>query len=765
MAQPLVTRLPDTTKALERKYAENPGLADPTSPIANALALLDVQRTQRGQQPLSVRQHTLAALAASRNAAVTPPPDEGIFKDFVRNVRELTSAIPRLPHALYQEVRSLPDLPGAASAALGQGNPVDILAGLGNAPGLRMLPGAFIAGNLNNPGNLWDNPLFTALDVLPIKQAPIVRQGARQAKGAIAGTKAGQMAAQVAAPIGDAWRTSKPGQLMSEAFGTQARDLSELLARKNREVNDLIHGTKDTTDPLAQTARRAATLHSRFPGIDEARRTELTRIMQEDADTISRLTPDEQAFVSEIRDITDQLGHYAVNEQLLGLVDGEFYDAKTASKILGTRRKRVIAEDFQASRNAAISGGTPDDLLQSMRDILTRTDLKLGAQTKLIQGYAHGLEAAGFDAREIFSAIRDTNKSRSTTALSDAIDSFSHTPITARTMADLETVIKAHAKTDPMAARILDHMKAGRWKEARGLAKRVAVRKKFPIPGIDEVVERAEILRNQDKFLKTTSKFDDARVAKLAKISETTEQRAVPARFMPRLQRDIANQIEADTLTKFSTDPNLPEIMTALRERNYGWLKAQGYVDDVEFQRINDEVMEGWQSLKASGYDPVFVHHMGEQSINSLKHPRVLEHIPTPASVRTRINDFTPYLDDVSIALPKQALDFLVRRGSDEFITEMTNVWGRSQNDVLQDYIPAARQIAKSEREVIDVAQRLMDKEWQTYRSTNIINFGPVRLSQWADENNIVLPKTIANNIQRMHTPPGGRISALMDRS
>lgn len=762
MPDPIISRLPDTQKALSNKYRENPGLIDPTSPIANALQALDVQRVNRGQQPMSVRQHTLAALAASTNHAVTQEPDRGIFNDFVRNVRELTSSVPRLPHALYNEARLLPTVPTELSKAMSTpGSPVDRLAAIAHVPGFRMVPGAFIAGNLNNPGALWDNPLYTALDLLPAKELPLVREQIDAAKGSAVAGRIGE----ATAPVRDAIRTSRPGQIVSETFGKQARDLAEEQARASREVNDAIHGTKPTDDPLTVAARRAATMHDRYPGIDEARRTELTRIMQEDSDVISTLPPHEQAFISEARDITNQLGQYAVGESLLGKVDGEIYDVRTAGKILGARRKATIAQDFNAARQAATAGGDVDTLLSSMRSVIERDDLKLGAKTKLAEGYAHAIETSGLDASTLFSEIRATNKSRSTANLSSAIDNFLNDtrPIEARSVEELMDVVKAHAKTDTMAARILDHMKAGRWNEARTLAKRVASRKKFPIPGMDEVVDRASILKARDRFLRTTSKFDEARVAKLTKISDTITERNAPARFIPKLQKMARDEIAADVTARLSTDPNFPEILQALKEHNYGWLQDKQFIEPAEFQRINNEIMSGWQDLKASGYDPVFVHHMSEQAVNSLKHPRVVEHLPTPASIRTRINDLTPYIGDVSIALPKQALDFLVRRGSDEFITNITQRWGRSANDVLQDYLPAARQIAKSDSEVLEVAQRLMDREWQSYNHKNIINFGPVRLSQWAEENNILLPKTVANNIQRMHTPPGGRVSALMD--
>lgn len=762
MPEPIISRYPDTSKALSNKYSSNPFLVDPASPIANALQLLDVQRVNRGQQPMSVRQHAQAMLSAQQNTQFTEEPDKGIFKDFVRNVRELTGAIPRLPAALVSEARRLPEMPQAINEAMAtEGSFVDRLAAVAQAPGVRMLPGAYIAGHLNDTGELWDNPLFTLLDVTPAGKLPAVKG----AKTAIRESSQVAKLAEATLPLRDAVRTSRPGMLVQETFGKTARDVSEMLARGNRKVNDYIHGRSPVDDELATLARRASSLHERFPTLDEPRRLELTELMQNDADNISKLAPEEQAFVSEVRDITDQLGHYGVKEGLLGIVDGEFYTAKDAGKILGARRKVSIARDFQTVREAAVNGGDPNALLQSMREILNREDLKLGAKTKLVQGYAHGIEASGLDATTIFQALRDANKTKTLDNLSSSIDNFLNdaTPITARSIEELIELAKPYAKTDPMAARALDHMKAGRWAEAKKLAGNIARRKKTPYPGFDEIVERGEILKQRDRFLHTTRKFNPKRVETLANISDKIETRTVAARFMPKLQKDIQSQLADDLTVRLSSDPNFPEILENLRQNNYGWLRKEGYLDDAEFQRINDEVMAGWKDLKDSGYNPVFVHHMGEQTINSLKHPRILEHLPLPNSARARVNDFTPYLDDVSIALPKQALDYLVRRGSEEFITEITQVWGRTADDVIQDYIPAARQIARSDGQVMQVAQRLMDREWQKYSPESIINFGPPKLSQWAQENNILLPKTVANNIQRMHTPPGGRVSAIMD--
>lgn len=764
MPEPIISRLPDTTKALQNKYGKNPALVDPTSPIANALQLLDVQRVKRGQQPMSVRQHAQAMISAQQNTQFTKEPDKGIFNDFVRNVRELTSSIPRLPVAMFKEAQALPTLPMELSKAMGtDGSFVDKLAAVAHTPGIRMLPGAYIAGNLNNTGELWDNPLFTALDIIPGKEAPIYKS----AKGAVKDSAAVAKLSSATEPLRDAIRSSKPGQLISETFGTQARDLSEMAARGSRKVNDAMHNVKGTGDatwrPIEALSQRAAQLTEKFPTLDTNRRTELTRLMQEDADSIAKLPAHEQAFINEVRDITDQLGHYGVNEGLLGVVDGEFYTAKDAGKIITARRKRDISQEFQSARHAAVEGGEVPALQDSMRAILNRDDLKPGAKTKLIEGYAHGLESAGMDATLLFREIREANKTKSLGNLERAINLYDGMPLESRTMDELIEAVKPHAKTDPMAARMLDHMKAKRWKEARTIAKRIGTRKKFPIPGMEEVVERASILSSRDRFLRTTRKFNDKRVSTLTNIADKVERRTPAARFIPKLQDTIDRTIADEVTTRLSTDPDLPAITTALREKNYGWLRKNGFIDEAEFQRINDEIMSTWRELKDSGYNPVFVHHMSEQSINTLKHPRVLEHLPTPTSARARTNDFTPYLDDVSIALPKQAMDYLVRKGSEEFITETVNTWGRTADDVLQDYIPAARQIARRDGDVVATAQRLMQREWQAYSPESIINFGPAHLTQWVQDNNILLPKTVANNIQRMHTPPGGRIATVLD--
>lgn len=759
MPEPLVQRRPDTEKAVLNKYQSNPGIyGDGTSPIAQALINLDIERAQRGQNPLSVRQSQLAYQAASTNTAATRPPDQNILKDFINDIRTLTASIPRLPGAIVNEVRALPEAPEAISSAMaGGGSPLDMLSRVAQTPGVRMLPGAFVAGNLNNPQELLNHPLFTGLDVLPGNKIPGVNKVTSRATKAIS---------KPVRPIVDQLATTRPGQILTETFGRSTRDVSQMEAELSDRIRNELYGTDPIDDPLVNTARAAANIRNKYPSISESRRVELTRMMTEDADDLTHLSGDELAFVKETREITDDLGRYAVSQGLLKEIDGELYDLDTASRIISTRRKASIATEFQGARNAIRK---PPENLQTLHDaifnVTKRTDLRPGAKLKIIEGYGHALAEAGMDTSPLMARIREYRNTKPGTA-SYTDEGFREwwsdvsPTIVARTPFDYDSiysVINKSARTDPTAARLADHLRRGRWNEARTLAKRIATRKTYPIIGSDRLVDELARRNLRDRYLRTTEKWDSPKFANQA---AKVIQRNPPARFQPKVEKETWRRLEA----KFTDDPDFDKILPYLRERNFSGLTKEGIITREEFDALQNSIKSTWQEMKDAGFDPVFVHKVSPGRIGQIEYPRVLESVPTPTQTRNRTYNITPSVDDISIALPHQALEWLAMRGSEEFVDSILASWGRSQDDLINQYLPAARAYAQHhpQTDVLGHAQQLMDREWQKYDPNGIITWPSARLKRYEDEA-VWIPKTIGNTIRRMHSPPGGRLTAVMD--
>lgn len=766
MPEPLVQRLPETTRAVQNKYTENPDLfSEVDTPIKNALLQLDIQRAGRGQNPLSVRQTQLAIQAAQTGQAATRPPEGNFFENIVQDIRTLTTSIPRLPAALINEVRQLPQAPAAISEAMASGNFQEMVSGIASAPGVRLLPGSYIAQHaLTDPGELAAHPVFTLLDVLPAKEIPGVKQGIAKGK---------QIAQPVTQPAINALKATRPGQLVQETFGATARDVAQVEAELTDRIRHEIDptGTKFGNQPLVQVARRASSLRQKYPHIAEERRAELTRMMQEDADSLRTLPAEELAFVNEVRDITDQLGKVGVSEGLLTRIDGELYDPKTASGILRARRKATIGRDFANIRNRIL---TPIDdpvlLRNEALQIIDRQDLKPGGKLHMVEGYIHALEAAGYDASPLYQSLRNFRGKNAKNYTDDAVRIAigSYTPVL-RTTGDLDAVLPTLtkiARTDPMVARTLDAIKKERWSEARQLAKRLATRKTHSIPDIDTIIDRAQINKQRQGWLKSTKAYDESKVVKAEARAERIFRKEPPARFKPVVER----QIQEHLTQQLSTNPRFDEILPYLRERNYGWLKREGLISQSEFRTLQTELNSTWVDLKRAGYDPVFVHRLSPSQLPTLEFPRVLEVVRTPTQVRRRSNDVSPYIEDVSIALNHQALEWLAKRGSEEFVDQILNRWGRSEADLIDQYLPAARQRAsrKPQLDVLGHANELMRQEWVQYNPFNdtggaaLITWPAPRIKRWGEED-VWLPKTVANTIQRMHSPPTGRLSAIFD--
>lgn len=760
MPDPIIQRLPETQQALQNKNQQYPNLyAGVDTPVANAIQQLDLQRVSRGQNPLSLRQSQLALLAAQTGQAATPLPDRpGLWGGFVGDLRTIAQSIPHIPAGLAKEVTQLPQTPQIVQDALASGgSPLDTLSKIAQAPGIRMIPGAFIASNLNHPGQFYNHPLYTALDLLPaIEGTSIGRAGT---------AKLAETIRPVAEPVLKTIGATRPGQFVKSAFGTQARDVAQVEATFSANMREAAYGEGPTHDPLSNLVREAGTLRDKYPSISEDRRIELTKLMSEDADSIRNLSGDELAFVNDSRRITDQIGQYGVSQGLLHDIGGELYDPDSYGRIMRARQRAQVASDYGDVRTSIINETDPTTIADKITDVTKKEYLKSGGKVKLIEGYAHALESQGLDASPLFDKIREYRNTKSSVKYSD--EEFSQwwdqhkDTLQPRVEVDIDAFkeqLKKHAKTDPLAARMLDHINKGRWQEAQAVAKQAASRKVYAIPDIEELVKGLEQQKQQARYFNSIKRFDDTYINRVQKVAKLREERTPPARFQPVVER----MTQQGLIEKYSTNPDFEQILPLLRERNYGALNRQGLIPEAEVKAMGLEMRRTWKDLKDAGYDPVFVHRVSEQQLGSIRYPRVLERIPRPTQTVKRSWNLTPAIDDISVALTHQGLEWLARRGSEEFIDTILTRFAKTQGELLDEYLPAARLRAKTPEDVLPIANRMMAKEWGKYDPKSVVNWPSPRIKRWSDGDYWV-PKTVSDTIQRMHTPPGGRLTAISD--
>lgn len=190
MAEPINPNLPENVDRLARKYGGTapdpnnvlyPAFSAASPAATTALRNLDLQRVARGQSPYTATESALGLTAATRGRAVTPDPEPtSLFGGFIDDLSTLIRGIPQLPAAILNEGRLIPD--ALENADLSGSSPLATLGNVANLPGVRFIPGSFIAGAFGDPytdptsgqqvtpegvDQLTAHPLFTALDVLP----------------------------------------------------------------------------------------------------------------------------------------------------------------------------------------------------------------------------------------------------------------------------------------------------------------------------------------------------------------------------------------------------------------------------------------------------------------------------------------------------------------------------------------------------------------------------------------------------------------------
>lgn len=643
MPEPLIPTLPDTTKSLERKYTRLAPILQSLPPdLQGSLINFDVQRTLRGQSPLSERQTAQSLITALSGQAFTPPPEEpSIFKRFTEDVRTLTSSIPRLPAALVQEVKDLPDIPQELAEAFAAGSPSKVISELSTTPGIRLIPGAFAAGQIarEGPSGLLDRPLFTALDLLPVARTPAGRVLTKPITNRLA---------QAGAPLVQAAGRTRSGQLFKEAFSPMAREQARLKSAADIEVQRIMHGDVPPENPLDILAQQSTTLAKRYPSITPERRQELTALVESNPTAISTLPDIERSFVDEARDLTGQFATINKESELLSIIDGEAFDLRSGKSI-----------------------------------------------TKAL-----------------------TRQEKARTTLQQEIDTLRQA---------------VNPATDPMVGRFLQLIDSNDLMGARKLAHaNLARRKKATIPNLTEVVDA----------LSTTIRAE----RRAGRVVASTP----PARFQPLIQGEVNQRL----IAQYSTPESAAEVTRLVGEQNYSLIPG---FQIKEMRKIQNEVKRTWQDLKESGANPIFVHRVSPSQALSIDFPNILESVRTPSQVKARTNDATPYVQDITVGLSHQALELLSRRSSETFVDEITTRWGKTERDLIQDYLPIARTRSTTPQQTRTILKDLIDKEWVEYNPRTFIPWRSARLSPGADK--LYLPKTLANNFRRMHTPAESRLT------
>lgn len=831
---PLVPNLPTSTSAFTNKYST--GTLAPAnqsailqalsqlplprpatqSNVINPLALYEAARANRGMSPLTPRQSAAALRTLATGKPATPPRRQGIFKSALGNLRDLVSAVPKLliptsDNLLYQEAVQLDDLPANISKALANSsNPINALGNLAAVPGLRMIPGAFVAEQLaGNEGaglqGLAANPLFTALDLLPIASgAAKITKVARSADAAYMGQIEALTAAHVAKgfdssttilpreprPLTTALtRTLSPtGEVVPNRLGRGLQSAAEDLRGTNfgnavtatfrEKASSRIAGEANTF--LGESVNPNIPTESlRFsgPGGNAAITDELV-LHQMKSDVIKDLGPALEEWGRPTEDFYAALGSV--------LEDGRPVPPEQMSVL--TPKLRTIARDIRDHQyqNSVYTDALPGP--QSTKSLnIDGTSETYDYRTAKRVSKAQAIEAGAREIQEARTfALADTppnvaDLDARIAAVNTRRAAGEMSPSQARELIKLYEVAKFPANSTEVArvlpilqtmkdrapvARTIAAIKAGRWSEASGLLADIDTTLYGRALPFDVADLRAAVrqLDKRDKALARTAHVTDRYVARTAKIRARVESRAAPARFGPILESKSRKAIVGRIEERFATSPDLDTFVRLAYEGIYDTAIA---ADPQVARWVREEqaaANAGWKAVRDAGHDPIFLAHVTPEQAARQPHPRISDKPVSLQSVRARMMDSAPYVKDVAVILNQQSLDILSRRGTQAMLDRIGDSYGQTRASLVAQY--TTRLLANPDSPIPMKARlaQMIARGWTPYNPGDF--GGKQKAAVFSPEaaDTLYIPRAMADNLRKMHSTKESTLTGIFDR-
>lgn len=170
------------------------------------------------------------------------------------------------------------------------------------------------------------------------------------------------------------------------------------------------------------------------------------------------------------------------------------------------------------------------------------------------------------------------------------------------------------------------------------------------------------------------------------------------------------------------------------------------YLGPEKFREIMDDAKASWLDIaKDPGVDPIWMHHVAPDRIQSVLHPRPLTtNYATPRAWREKTFNFAPHVTDVGVAITDAAAQILRNKGTVEFIDTHVMRYARTLDDVRAEYLQIASDNAKLHPSISipAEAERLMRKEWIEFDPNSFVAMSKASVTHPA---NMVIPKPISN--------------------
>lgn len=771
------------------------------SPIRQSLINMDAERVALGSQPLTRNETFGAAQSAVLDEPFTPEAEPSPF-NVLGNIKSdlglILQSIPRLlnPVTYLNELRDMQTFLQSGQ----RGDLADIL----QAPGFRLIPGAFAAGEVleGRPETLAQHPLFTFLDVLPFAHAAAARtpvakvQKARAQEQIRQGrflqaprpistvltrrlTPAGEVEPNVLGRGLDALRTqTRVGQQLESFGGKLAREVALMAGRRDQRMKALALGIGIPAAIDEKLLLRAATIldnySDKYPFLKRnAKGRDFDRQRAEFYDSI-RSNPEkwDPGLVDELRSFQYDAGMYNVQQSILGFFDKEFYDLKVAKKLHTAQNIVDHSNVMVQMRNELVSPSgnlTAGNIRQWQEQIANTTNKTLREEAqRTLDGV---LDAHQITPEDLF--VRDPDLIGPPRPI-PADTTF--TP--RRNSQELITVLREISRVNPAARRRVDEQVGQLIGALRDRTRRATVsttltnlsRRKpawfpddlFPAFRADaQSLARRVTLDNKLRTRYTPARHQ-VRVNKLDRVTRS----AAPARFHAKLIDEwgtLAPQRLTEAAEIAAGHPLSPEQVASIQSAVLAkaWRDIPGMTEQEVItivRQTEKEVIRTWKDIRdelGPAEQPVFIHkvspHRAQQTLGT-KLGIVPEKI---TQVRERAFDLTPEVRDLRISLTHQAKELLGKRYSEDFIDEVIGFVGRTEGQ-LRDELRQHAEWRAERFPGLDVNGHLEEIIKSRYEKFNPekagFSWGGARLAKY-DQTTYFIPKAIANNLHRRARP------------
>lgn len=796
---------------LQNKYRDLAPLIGQLSPmVRDALIALDSRRVSVGSAPLTREQTVLAAQTAETGQQATPEPDRNPWNlpgNIVRDVGDIVRAIPRLPQAIINEVRDLPNMGTDIAEARAEGvNPISAML---QAPGIRMLPGAFVASELleGDVAEVASRPVLSFLDVLPLASGAAATRPVAQAAHAERIAQAARLGRTRVPPrpisavltnrldpatgalsrnrlgtLIDIVRQETPvGQAVDSAFGGTARAVSRMAGRREERIHALKLNIATPANVVEEFAPRLNDIFDRWS--DEYPYLRHDAILPDDdalrADLISAMERDpsafKPAFVNEMRDWLTDVGRYTSAQEWTGWFDNELYpfdiardlSKREARAMQGDRITELRGEYLRPSGTVDVTWlrDKADDI-----DLITEPALKIEA--------ARGLEAV-LDAYSIDVAALRGKRRAITVDNYDAwrrqLDAVLNDPATVLTprpsVTDITKVLRA-AGHDRQATLLEQGILGGRLgavsKALDNLASRVP-------PGVGpQFAAAARSAARRTAFeAKVGVRYSAKKVAQRWRTFQNAHKYAAPARFHGLLGDEAAlrrpgalTKAAEAALARKLTPKEAAALVRAVEEK--AWDSIPG-IDEATVTKVLNEVehdvLGTWRDLRAAGHDPLFVHRVGPDRLQGALHTRIGPVAQTITQAKERVLDLTPRVNDLQVAMTHQAAELVGRHHSEQFIIEVMDAVGVPLSELRRRFTPeATRRAAQSRRmDTEGWLKKILDDTYVRFNpDVDGYSWGGRALDKYRNDA-IFIPKAIATNLKSYIGPKHNLFTAISD--